>query len=368
MMTRAAVCLLVTMLTFWVSAPSAFAQAPAASASSAPAPRHYRSDLDDELPPDVREKLTPEQLHDIMMEHAKRPPVPARGKGPEEVVVPVAMFSMIIAIVAITVYAGYRAERQKHETLRLVIERGGEIPTALLVKPVNPRADLRRGLLLLSVGLGLGILLLATKSGSAHSHLPRRGISRDVPLRAEQVRRRTACVSSSLGPSDAELIARILDRDDRHAFATLVRRHQSPVRTLLRRLTCGDVGAADDLAQETFLSAYRSLGRFRGGTWLYRIAYNRWIDQRRVQRDAPKPLDDRLVARDDMTNIEARHDLERAMAVLREDERAALALTYGADATHEEAAAILEIPLGTLKTQVLTAKQKLKAALTERPS
>jgi RNA polymerase sigma-70 factor (ECF subfamily) len=177
---------------------------------------------------------------------------------------------------------------------------------------------------------------------------------------------------SSLGPSDAELIARILDRDDRHAFATLVRRHQSPVRALLRRLTCGDVGAADDLAQETFLAAYKSLGRFRGearvSTWLYRIAYNRWIDARRARRDDPKSLDDRLVARDDMTGIEARHDLERAMGVLKPDERAALALTYGAEATHEEAAAILEIPLGTLKTQVLAAKQKLKTALTEKAS
>jgi RNA polymerase sigma-70 factor (ECF subfamily) len=177
---------------------------------------------------------------------------------------------------------------------------------------------------------------------------------------------------SALGPSDAELIARILDRDDRHAFATLVRRHQSPVRTLLRRLTCGDVGAADDLAQETFLAAYTSLGRFRGesrvSTWLYRIAYNRWVDARRARHDEPKSLDDRLVARDVMTGIEARHDLERAMAHLKPDERAALALTYGADATHEEAAAILEIPLGTLKTQVLTAKQKLKAALTEKAS
>lgn len=170
------------------------------------------------------------------------------------------------------------------------------------------------------------------------------------------------------GPSDAELIARVLDRDDRHAFATLVRRHQSPVRTLLRRLTCGDIGAADDLAQETFLSAYKSLDRFRGdarvSTWLYRIAYNRWIDARRARKDELKAFDDRIPARDEMVSIEARHDLERAMSALKPDERAALALTYGADATHEEAAAILEIPLGTLKTQVLSAKQKLKTALT----
>jgi RNA polymerase sigma-70 factor (ECF subfamily) len=168
------------------------------------------------------------------------------------------------------------------------------------------------------------------------------------------------------------LIVRVLERDDRHAFATLVRRHQSPVRALLRRLTCGDIGAADDLAQETFLAAYRSLDRFRGdakvSTWLYRIAYNRWIDARRVKRDEAAFLDERAPGQDVMTPIERRADLERAMAVLRPDERAALALTYGADATHEEAAAILECPVGTLKTHVMSAKQKLRAALTERES
>lgn len=171
------------------------------------------------------------------------------------------------------------------------------------------------------------------------------------------------------GPSDADLVVRILEHDDRHAFATLVRRHQSQVRTLLRRLTCGDVGLADDLAQETFLAAYKSLPAYRGdariGTWLYRIAYNRWIDARRVRKD-DAALDEALIGNDVMTTIEARADLERAMAVLKPAERAALALTYGADATHEEAAAILECPVGTLKTQILAAKQKLRAALSEK--
>ena len=64
-------------------------------------------------------------------------------------------------------------------------------------------------------------------------------------------------------PADAALIARVLGGDDRQAFATLVRRHQSTVRNLLRRLTAGQHALADDLAQETFLQAYRKLGQFR---------------------------------------------------------------------------------------------------------
>lgn len=169
MMARAAVCLLVTMLTFWISAPRAFAQTPAASSSAVAAPSHHghhsSSDLDDEVPPDVREKLTPEQLHDVLIERAKRPPPPPKGQGGVEIVVPVAFFALIIGIVGIALYSNFRKDKQKHETLRLVIEKGGEIPTALLVNAPNPRADLRRGLLLLSVGLALGILLIATKSG-----------------------------------------------------------------------------------------------------------------------------------------------------------------------------------------------------------
>lgn len=169
MMTRAAVCLFVTMLTFWISAPRAFAQEPAPATSAAPAPAHGHhrssSDLDDEVPPDVREKLTPEQLHDVLLQRAKRPVQSPRGQAPVEILVPIAFFGSIIGIVAIALYSNYRKDKQKHETLRLVIEKGGEIPTALLMNTPNPRADLRRGLLLLSVGLALGILLLATKSG-----------------------------------------------------------------------------------------------------------------------------------------------------------------------------------------------------------
>lgn len=162
---RAAVCVLVTMLTFWMTAPNAFAQAPAPSASATPA-HHHRSDLDDELPPDVREKLTPEQLHDVMVERAKRPAPPMRDGGKVEILVPLGFFGMIIGILGMALYAGFRAEKQRHETMRLVIERGGQIPTELLVRQVHPRADLRRGLLLTSVGVALGVLIFATDPGT----------------------------------------------------------------------------------------------------------------------------------------------------------------------------------------------------------
>lgn len=167
-----------------------------------------------------------------------------------------------------------------------------------------------------------------------------------------------------MSTSDTALVARVLASDDRHAFGELVRRHQSEVRGLLRRLT-GDPAAADDLAQETFVRAYRALGQYRGGAklscWLYRIAYNAFVSQ---ARRAPTPAVYEPVAVATMDHVLARHDLSRAMAELRPDERAALALTYGREVTHEEAAQILGCPLGTLKTNVLRAKDKLRTRLT----
>ena len=168
-----------------------------------------------------------------------------------------------------------------------------------------------------------------------------------------------------MGPSDTELVARVLAGDDRRAFAELVRRHQSAVRGLLRRLCAGDAAAADDLAQETFLKAYRSLEGWRGdgklSTWLYRVAWNGWASQAR-RRPAPE-VEVEAPPRDHAEAAIDRHDLERALGALRHEERAALALAYGQDVSHEEAAAILDCPVGTLKTNILRGKEKLRRLL-----
>lgn len=168
-----------------------------------------------------------------------------------------------------------------------------------------------------------------------------------------------------MGPTDAELVARVLAGDDRRAFAELVRRHQSAVRGLLRRLTGGDAALADDLAQETFLKAYRALAGWRGGaklsTWLHRIAYNAWASQAR-RAPSPEPPGPEPARAADAAAID-RADLWRALGRLRDEERTALALTYAEEVTHEEAAAILDWPLGTLKTHVLRGKEKLRRLL-----
>jgi RNA polymerase sigma-70 factor (ECF subfamily) len=178
-------------------------------------------------------------------------------------------------------------------------------------------------------------------------------------------------------PSDSELILAGLEREDRRAVGVLVERHQSQVRTVLRRLTRGDQALADDLAQEVFVLAWRNLRKFRFeakfSTWLYRIAFNTWQSEARKKHEVLLDLDDEasspaLEVATEMPDVVARVDLERAMAVLSDGERAAITACFYADLSHEEAAEALGMPLGTVKTHILRARAKLKARLTkEKP-
>lgn len=172
--------------------------------------------------------------------------------------------------------------------------------------------------------------------------------------------------------SDADLIARVVVQDDRHAFAELVRRHQSTVRASLRKLTRGDEGLADDLAQETFLLAYRNLAKFRFdarfSTWLYRIAYNVFVsDTRRIKEVLHENEDHEADSPDDAPPVaEAttlRIDLDRAMACLNDAERAVIVQCYYNDLSHDEAAQVLGMPLGTVKTHIMKAKEKMKSRM-----
>lgn len=170
--------------------------------------------------------------------------------------------------------------------------------------------------------------------------------------------------------TDSALIARVLAGDEREAFATLVQRHQAPLRRLLRRLARHDHGLADDLAQETFVIAHQKLNQFRGearfATWLYRIAYNRFLAHARAVRPEvawSESLADETREPSATAPPELKIDLERALADLPERERAAIVHCYYLDLSHEEAAYVLDCPVGTLKTHVHRAKQKLALAL-----
>jgi RNA polymerase sigma factor (sigma-70 family) len=169
--------------------------------------------------------------------------------------------------------------------------------------------------------------------------------------------------------NDADLVARVLLDDDHHAFAELVRNHQSSVRGLLRQLARTDVALADDLAQETFLRAYKNIRSFRGearfSTWLYRIAYNTFRENARKRKELVGIDEEQLQAEQDMRTVDPglRHDLMHALSLLPLHERSAVLLCCQNGLSHDEAARVLNIPLGTVKTNVLRGREKLKRTL-----
>ena len=161
---------------------------------------------------------------------------------------------------------------------------------------------------------------------------------------------------------------------DRDAFARLVRAHQSRVRLQLRRLTRGDTALADDLAQETFVQAWLHLREFRGdarlATWLHRIALSRWLQHARRPR---LPLEWQGDMDADAPPHEPRHDPRAAEGLARDVEQALLALSevqrlavvhcFHLDLSHAEAAQVLGLPLGTLKSHLDRAKARLRGLL-----
>ena len=171
--------------------------------------------------------------------------------------------------------------------------------------------------------------------------------------------------------TDADLVARVLVDDDQHAFSELVRRHQSAVRGLLRQLTRTDVALADDLAQQTFLRAYKNIRSFRGearfSTWLYRIAYNCFREDARRRKELVGIDEEQLQTRHDPQTVDPglRHDLMRALSLLPLNERSAVLLCCQNGLSHDEASRVLDIPLGTVKTNVLRGREKLKRMLAD---
>jgi RNA polymerase sigma factor (sigma-70 family) len=169
--------------------------------------------------------------------------------------------------------------------------------------------------------------------------------------------------------SDAELVARVMASGDRAAFAQLVQRHQSPVRNFFRRLTHPDQARADDLAQETFLKLFRSIGSFHGqakfSTWLYRIAYNVFLDEQRKRSPPSAPVEAIETATPDHAQrLDYEADVSSLLRRLSLRQRAIFELHYRKDLSHQEIASALGIPLGTVKSDLSRGLAQLQLLVT----
>ena len=181
---------------------------------------------------------------------------------------------------------------------------------------------------------------------------------------------------SDAQPTDADLVERFRG-GDAEAFADLVRRHGDRVYRVCLRVT-GDVEEALDASQEAFLSALRNLDRFRGDaaftTWIHRIAVNASYDRMRSKRRAPvlhavgdeddgPQRDPGPPVPDHADAVADANDVAAALALVPEEFRAALVLADVEDLPYVEISAILEVPVGTVKSRVHRGRIALARAM-----
>ncbi|WP_448547033.1 RNA polymerase sigma factor [Thalassotalea fusca] len=159
------------------------------------------------------------------------------------------------------------------------------------------------------------------------------------------------------------LIRNVKQHGDHHAYAHLVKMHQSAVRNFLRRLVHNDA-IADELAQETFIRAYTHINSFRGDgkflSWLFRIAYQEFAKLYRKNSTVEFATNEIIEAVTEMEpQIVAAKTAEHLLQSLRPEERAMILLHFSHDLSHQEIAKILETPLGTVKSLIRRGQQRL---------
>jgi RNA polymerase sigma-70 factor (ECF subfamily) len=169
-------------------------------------------------------------------------------------------------------------------------------------------------------------------------------------------------------PNDALLVSRVVILGDEKAFCQLVEAYQSPIRRFFFNLT-NDEELCKDLAQDTFVKAWLHIGTFRAAakfsTWLYRIAYNTFYDHTRSHKILTcfdmETISDSIVA--DTHSRDINLDFKQAQKVLKEEERVAMLLFYVEDQTISKISKIMNIPKGTIKSNLHRGKEKLKKYL-----
>lgn len=189
---------------------------------------------------------------------------------------------------------------------------------------------------------------------------------------------------------DAELVARV-QRGDKRAFDLLVLKYQRRIMRLLTRMV-RNPSDIEDVAQETFIKAYRALPQFRGDsafyTWLYRIAINTARNWYVSQRRRPQTVDgfenedgetfDQIDTLTDINTPEAMlaskqvaETINAAMKELPEELRTAIVLREVEGMSYEEIAQTMECPIGTVRSRIFRARdvisRKLRPVLQNDP-
>ena len=181
--------------------------------------------------------------------------------------------------------------------------------------------------------------------------------------------------------TDKELVRRV-KKGDRHAFELLFSRYQHKILNLISRYL-RDREDVEDVAQETFIKAFRALPRFRGEsafyTWLYRIAINtaknhlvarsrrppgtdidvddaEYMDGTEALRESESP--ESAFARDELSA-----EIDLAISQLPDDLRSAVTLREFDGLTYEQIAEIMDCPVGTVRSRIFRAREAIDARI-----
>jgi RNA polymerase sigma-70 factor, ECF subfamily len=184
--------------------------------------------------------------------------------------------------------------------------------------------------------------------------------------------------------SDAMLVQRTVAGDQK-AFELLVIKYERRIQRLIGRMV-RDVDLVEDIAQETFIRAYRALGQFRGEaqfyTWLYRIAVNTakksLMDLKRNptvsensfksdEDDETSPVENELTSPETPESLlagkEIAHMVNAAMEALPEELRQAITLREIEGLSYEEIAEAMSCPIGTVRSRIFRAREAISARI-----
>lgn len=205
---------------------------------------------------------------------------------------------------------------------------------------------------------------------------PKSGESKNRPQITD--RQRKVDVEKYIILSDAQLVVLSLDGDS-EAFATLFRRYREEIYSLCLQRTSGNREDADDLVQETFVKVYMNLAKYDPkytfGQWIYTIARNAFIDLKRRRRDEmsidmigrgasvspvfDESADERIISEQHSAQI------ARCMARLPEKYRQMAEMRFEREMSYEEIALQMGLPIGTVKTQIHRARERLCRLIVE---
>lgn len=178
--------------------------------------------------------------------------------------------------------------------------------------------------------------------------------------------------SRKLGEAAEGAVVALAMNGDDAAYGELVRRRQDAIRNMLRRLT-RDPALADDLAQQAFVLAWKSIRTLKSpaafGAWLRKLAVNCWLQQARVKRreagSTMGPFSTMVQASTaaQASTVAVRMDLDGALAALPPDARLCVVLAYSEGMSHAEISESTEMPLGTVKSHIARGAARLRELL-----